>query len=451
MIRLQTQGRALYQNLNANLFFKHNFKQKGRELAIDADYGYYLTDFQETTDNQFLNARQLLPYRPRLVVNIPWQQPIRIQSLRGNYVHPTKKGSIESGFQLRHTDISTDFKYERQADNRWTLDPQKSFVYAYAETVNAAYVNYAEKVKKINYQLGLRVEDSHAKGQNQGSSTVNRQAYFQLFPSASFQYTPSDTNQFSVSYSRKISRPSYTTLNDQVIYSSPYRQTIGNPLLKPNIATNIELSYLHRQNWSFVFSYTIKKNDFTNNLFVRNSTLVSQLQNMPREDFISLDLSYSKSINKIWRTTSGLMLFQVRSRLGNFEGIDFRVGNSIYAYTNNFFTFNNGWRADFTASYVSRQALGIYYISPFIQTNLSIQKSVFSKMGELRMNFSDIFNTLYLGQEYNTISQKGFNHRKPETRFFQVSFNYKFGNKNLKVKDRKIGIDKESNRINNNQ
>jgi iron complex outermembrane recepter protein len=451
VVTLQTQGKVRYQNRNGNLFFRHEFKQKGREMALDADYGYYHTDFWEATDNRFLNAARTLNYRPSLVVSVPWTQPIQIQSLRGNYVHPTTKGSLDAGFQLRHTTVNTDFEYQSQVDGRLVTDAQKSFLYNYTEQVNAAYINYAAKEKKWNYQVGLRLEDSHAKGQTQKSTQINRQDYLQLFPSASLQYAPSDTHQYAVSYSRKISRPSYTNLNDQIVYINPFRQVIGNPLLQPTIMTNVELSYLYNRVWSVVLSYSNKANDWTNNLFIENNTLVSQLQNMPQEIMISTDVSYRKSVNKIWRTASGLMLFQVRSRLGNFEGIDFRVGNSYYLYTNNFFTFKNNWRADFTASYVSPQALGIYIISPFIQTNVSIQKTLLHKNAELRLSFSDIFNTLYVGQDYNTISQRGFNHRKIETQYLQLSFNYKFGNNNVKVKDRKIGIDRESSRINQNQ
>lgn len=451
VITLRTQGKALYQNLNGNLFFKHNFKQKGRELSLDADYGYYHTDFQEAINNQFFNAGRLINYRSTLEVNIPWTQPIQIQSLRGTYTHPTKKGSIESGFQLRHTDVTTDFSYQQQTGGEWTTDPQKSFVYDYTETVNAAYVNYSAKVKKLDYQLGLRLEDSHAQGQTQKNPQANQQDYLQLFPSASFQYTPSDTNQFSVSYSRKITRPNYTALNDQITYWNPYRLTIGNPALKPAIITNVELSYLYKQTWSLVFLYTSKRNDYTTVIFPKNNVNIFQIQNMNLEQLLGIDISYRKLIIKAWKTTSGLMLFQVRSHLGNIEGLNFRVGNSLYAYSNNFFTFKNGWRVDLTGIYVGPQALGIYIISPQIQVNLSVQKSLFNKMGELRLSLSDIFNTLYVGQDYKTISQDGFNCRKPETRFLQLTFNYKFGNNNVKIKERKLGIDRESSRIDKNQ
>lgn len=451
VITLQTKGNARYQNLNANLFFKHNFKQKGRELAIDADYGYYHTDFQETINNQFFNAARLLTYRPALEVTIPWTQPIQIQSLRGTYVHPTQKGSLESGFQLRHTKVNTDFKYQQQIDNRLATDPQKSFVYNYTETVNAAYVNYSAKAKKLDYQLGLRLEDSHAQGQTLNSTKANQQDYLQLFPSASLQYTPSDTNQFSISYNRKITRPSYTALNDQIVYINPYRVTIGNPLLRPTLITNIELSYLYNKTWSFILSYSGAINDQTSVYFLKNNVGVLQIINKPKEELISLDVSYRQAINKKWRTVTGLNLFQIRNQLGGIEGIGNRNGNGFYAYTNNFFTFNNNWRADFTASYISSQTLGIYIINPFVQINMSIQKSVFHKNGEVRLSLSDVFNTLYVGQDYKTNVQEGFNRRKAETRFLLFSFNYKFGNKNIRLKDRKVGIDKESSRIDKNQ
>lgn len=451
VITLKTMGNARYRNLNANLFLKHNFKQKGQEFAIDADYGYYYTDFQEAITNQFLNGSRLLTYRPELEVNLPWTQPIQIKSLRGTYLHPTKKGSLDLGFQLRHTKMNTNFEYQHQIDNEWAIDPHKSFVYDYTETVNAVYVNYTAKIKKFDYQLGLRLEDSHAQGQTQNSTKANQQDYLQLFPSASLQYNPSTPNQFSVSYSRKIARPSYTTLNDQIVYINPYRVTIGNPLLRPTLTTNFEISYLYNKVWSFIFSYSGSVDDETSVYFLKNNIGVLQIVNKPREELFSMDISYRKAINKKWRTVTGLTLFQIQNQLGGIEGIGSRNGNGLYAYTNNFFTFNNNWRADFTASYVSSQTLGIYIISPFIQTNVSIQKSILHKNGEIRLNLSDIFNTLYVGQDYKTNVQEGFNRRKAETRFLQFSFNYKFGNNNIKVRERKIGIDKESSRIDKNQ
>ncbi|MFN3378092.1 MAG: outer membrane beta-barrel protein [Runella zeae] len=451
VITLQTEGKVIYKNWNGNLFFKHQFRQKGRELAIDADYGYYHTNFEETIKNQFWNAEQTTPYRPTLKVHLPWSQPIVITSLRGSYLHPTTKGNFETGFQLRHTTVQTDFVYQTQTEKTYITDPEKSFVYDYDEQVNAAYANYSSKYKKWDYQLGLRLEDSHAQGHNHNSPITNRQNYLQLFPSALLQYTPSTNHQYSVSYSRKITRPSYSALNGQITYINPYRQTIGNPFLVPITMNNLEVNYSYKQIWYAIFSIVKKRNDFTNNLLVKNNVLISQIQNMPFENLISLDVNYRKQINKIWRTNSGVMIFQVRSQLGNFEGINFRVGNSSYIYSNNFFTLRKGLKLDFTSSYVSKQTLGIYFISPFIETRLSIQQSLFHNLGEIRMSISDVVNTLRLGQDYNTITQQGFNQRKVETRYIQFFFTYKFGNNSVKVKERKIGTEKEFLRINNNQ
>jgi hypothetical protein len=378
-------------------------------------------------------------------------QPIQIQSLRGIYTHPTPKGSIESGFQLRHTTVNTDFNYQNQTDTRWATDTQKSFVYDYAEQVNAAYVNYAAKTKKWNYQLGLRLEDSHAKGQTQNSTKANRQDYLQLFPSASFQYTPSDTNQFSVSYSRKITRASYSDLNDQIFYYNPYRLYVGNPNLKPAIMNVFEFNYNYNQRWFFVLGYSITKNSQLGVPVLKGNLTVFQTQNANSYEWLTFDVSYRKNISKIWRTSTGIILFQVRNSLGGIEGLNFRSGNSFYITTSNFFTLPNNWRTDLTFSYVSPQTLGMYQLDPFYRAAISVQKTFWNKLGEVRLSVSDIFNTYEVGQGFNTKYQEGFNQSKVESRFLQVSFNYRFGNTNIRIKERRIGTEREFFRINNNQ
>jgi iron complex outermembrane recepter protein len=451
VITIYAKGQAIYQNFNSNAFFRHAFKQKGREMTIDADYGYYNTDYAETTSNVFRNAAQTANYRPNLTVNFPWLQPIRIRSLRGNYIQPYKKGTVDAGFQLRHTEVETDYKYQQQIDNKLTTDPKKSFVYRYTESVNAAYINYAAKQKKIDYQMGLRLEDSYAEGINTTTNLPNKQQYLQLFPSFSFQFTPSDTNQFLISYARKIARPSYSNFNDQIVYWNPYRIDIGNPTLRPALSHSVELNYTYKQTWGLAASYLVVYNYHIGVPILRNNILVFQTQNMPQYEQMSIELNYNKSITKFWRTMTGIAEYHFRNQLGNTEGLSFRSGNSIYTYTNNFFTLKNDWRIDVMASYVGPQVLGMYTLSPFISSSLAIQKPFFDKKGNLRISLSDVFNTLVVEQAFNTSFQDGFRNRKSETRFLQMAFTYKFGNTNVRVKDRKNGIDTESNRINSSQ
>jgi len=99
--------------------------------------------------------------------------------------------------------------------------------------------------------------------------------------------------------------------------------------------------------------------------------------------------------------------------------------------------------------YISPQVVGIVRWKPFYRTNVSLQKSIFSKRGEVRLNVTDMFNTMDYRYSFFSNLQSGIINRKAESRFFQLTFNYKFGNSNIKVKEKKSGIDKEKNRINN--
>ncbi|MFX5555110.1 outer membrane beta-barrel protein, partial [Acinetobacter baumannii] len=67
--------------------------------------------------------------------------------------------------------------------------------------------------------------------------------YVQLFPTAYFQYTINKNNNVGINYGRRIRRPDYECLNTFVEFLDRYTYEQGNPLLRPQISDNIELTH----------------------------------------------------------------------------------------------------------------------------------------------------------------------------------------------------------------
>src|SRR5690606_19872175 len=131
------------------------------------------------------------------------------------------------------------------------VDETKTNRFFYTEYNNAAYANYSREFKKFNFQFGLRGEQTNIKTRQVKANRKFNNDYFELFPSAFFNYKLKEDKTLGVSVSRRIDRPGYNQLNpflfqiDATIYST------GDPHLKPQMT------------WSYEMSYTLKNLNFT--------------------------------------------------------------------------------------------------------------------------------------------------------------------------------------------
>src|SRR5262249_6705637 len=132
--------------------------------------------------------------------------------------------------------------------------------------------------------------------------------YHKLFPSAHLRYTFKKDNELSLSYSKRISRPSAWVLNPFPEYSDPLNLRVGNPALQPEIVHSIELG--HSKVW--------KKLSLTSTLFYRNTQDVimrytsvdsngvstSTSLNLSRSHNFGAEIVFNMNLFKWWRFNS---------------------------------------------------------------------------------------------------------------------------------------------------
>ena len=113
----------------------------------------------------------------------------------------------------------------------------------YQENINAAYVNYARKLgSKWNLQLGLRGENTISLGELTSTQSSNddivKRNYFSLFPSGGLTYMPNQKHMWAMTFSRRIQRPNYQSLNPFESQTTELSFVKGNPFLQPPFAYN---------------------------------------------------------------------------------------------------------------------------------------------------------------------------------------------------------------------
>ena len=100
--------------------------------------------------------------------------------------------------------------------------------------------------------------------------------------------------------------------------------------------------------------------------------------------------------------------------------------------------------------YMSPMTFGnIAFKSPFT-SSFGVSKSLFKEAATLTLNVNDVFNTQQNQYDVLANSVNSANLDKSESRFVKLNLNYKFGNKNMKVNQRRsTGIESKNDRMDN--
>ena len=159
-----------------------------------------------------------------------------------------KEGKFETGYRgsLRH--INNDYLVEELADGDWGRLDNFSNDFIYDENIHGFYVSAGNKIDRFSFLLGLRAEYSDVRTELVNTNEINHRDYMNFFPTAHLTYDLEEDNSVQVSYSRRINRPRFWSLNPFFSYSNPRNFRGGNPNLDPEFTNSIEIS--HIKYWS---------------------------------------------------------------------------------------------------------------------------------------------------------------------------------------------------------
>ncbi|PWJ55620.1 outer membrane receptor protein involved in Fe transport [Dyadobacter jejuensis] len=440
-------------NLTANVNFKHQFDDKGKELTMDVDYVIY-----DGANNSNLDTRYFLPDGQQDgsadLVRSDMPSTIQIGVAKLDYTQPLWKGKLETGLKASYVKSDNNMIFEVKLDD-WQLDPKRSNQFLYTENINAAYLNFnGNLTKKLKYQLGIRGEHTHSVGNSVTLDQVKDRNYLNFFPSAFLSQQLDSNNVLNLSFSRRIDRPNYQSLNPFEYYLDPYTFSRGNPNLKPQYTNSFQLIHVYKSFLNTTLAYSRIKDliadELPHQIASENKTYVSP-DNLDTQDNISLTVSMPIPVKKWWSIQT------------NFTGM-YNHYNSYYLeetleikqlswnmYANNQFSLPKDWSIELSGWYNSRSFYGLYQAKPMGMVNAGIQKKILNKKATVRFNVNDIFWTnkfngkvAYQDLDMTVKSQW-------PSRQFRLSLSYNFGNQNVKAaRDRKTGSDDMQKRAGGN-
>lgn len=434
----------------ANLNYKYE-DTLGNELNIDADYTSFKNRSNGLVTTDLLNNQHIKYGYTANDQDVVTR--IKIYSIKTDFSKQLKKinAKIETGLKWNTIQTSNDLKAYVWNVNTFKADTGRTNQFDYTETNYAAYTSFSQKIKKWEYQLGMRAEQSVIKGNSLDlkNKKINYPdtSYFNLFPTAFIRFTANDKNNFGLSYGRRINRPTYQDLNPfEYIYDN-YTRERGNPYLQPEFSNNVELTYSYRNALNIGAGYS-----HTNNSFQSISTQKGEITeetdyNIGKEERYYLNVSLSMPITKWWESYINLNPFYKEYKGEIPAGSLDNTTWGMSWYTNQSFILPKKWKAQLSSWGNIGTLDGIYKTSWLGSLDAGTSKLILKDKLNVRLSVTDIFNTQRWRQEVH-FGNVNFNYnRKWESRTIRLQLTWKFGKTNYKLRERESGAQDEINRI----
>ncbi len=427
-----TYDKYLTDNVNSayNIAYKHLFGKEGHTLDVEANYSVTGNDkkiFFKTDATPYILSDATLNRwdfiyddREQTIVNVDYVNPL------------SNKSTLELGAESRTIRTDNEFASLRTA----------GFNYTYDLDIYSAYATFGQKFEKISYQLGARLESYSVLAKLDGA-TAYKDDYLTVYPSAYVTYTPSQKNNFQLSYSRRVDRPSLEQTKPSPEFATLKLTSIGNPELDPQFTNSVELNYTR----------TLSKGSITGGVFFRlindeisrvlypdperDGNQIMSFQNYDNNNAYGFELSANYKITSWWDVQPSVDFSAINQkgqvtvkRPGTINEFDVVIKD----VTAN--AFNGRMNHNFKASKTLRFNLFGFYRGAvegvqftgreMYKMDAGVRYSMLKNKGSLSVRFNDVFNTMrfaFVGD--NPYPQTGS--FKWESQSIYVGFNYMFG------------------------
>ncbi len=351
---VESENNSQTYNFNYTL----DFEKEGHNLELEANFSNSNGPEQASYDELVRTFDLTRNYsddvendRSTTLLNLDYTNPI------------SENTKLELGLEVRLNDTKNnnftnqhDFVYDTNGNliddgNGWyETAPKGNSSFSYDRNIYSAYVNFNQKFDKLSVQVGARLEQFEVNGlfKTSEETAIFEDEIFTIYPSAFLTYNPSEKNQFQLSYSRRVDRPSIRQVNPIREWSTPQITSVGNPNLKPQFTNSYELNYTHQYNkGSFTFGTFYRRvNDNITRILNEDpfddDKVELSYMNTESNNRYGIELSSNHKFANWWRVNTSFDLYtQKESGIANGKelevtnnSLNLRVSNSFKATKN---------------------------------------------------------------------------------------------------------------------
>ena len=385
------------------------------------------------------------------VRTIEEQNRILIQS---DFTLPISENTrFEIGYNGRFSSNNTDFTLEFSDEDAFILDTGVSNVLNYKEDVNAIYTQYGSKLKDtFSFLLGLRMEATDVTIKQLSSNDYSNSNYIGLFPTINLGYEFSETQNLTIGYSRRISRPRSRYLNPFPSRSSAANIFQGNPNITPSYSNGVDIGYLNTfdkltLNASFYYNHATDVftyiSEDTGEEVVINGEIVPVIRrgpiNLAEDDRLGFEFTLTYRPLEKWNINTNFNLYRSAIK-GNYNGLSYDSENlGWFVRLNNKYTLPGNIEWQTRLSYSGPRIDAVNRREGVFSSNMAFSKDLFNEKASISLNINDLLNTQRRNLESTTPTFYSNGYYRWRVRSFSLSFTYRFNQRKKRPEQGQYG------------
>jgi hypothetical protein len=373
---------------------------------------------------------------------------IRDQKFQVNYfsgrIDVEKKFTNELKFEIGGLYSSANSKSDVAIFYNETNQNEQSY-YDFKEANVSGYTQLSGKIKKIDFSLGFRVENSNINGKFRADTLpLLDKKYTNFFPKAQFIFPIDSTKSISLNYAKSISRPNYSSLSQGATYINPYFLYARNINLGPTIIDEISTTFQYHDK-SVKFSFSQAKDPVYNSFSFddQNNVMTFKDINFDKSSGFTVDFTLPFTY-KFWTTTNSLVF--ILEKIEDNTAAFLASKPYLYYSSNNEFKLPKEYTFVLNFWGLTKQYTGVFVTNPRFIVDMAVSKTFFKKWNcTLRCN--NVFKNNIETEKFtiNNINSKA--RYVVDNHEVSIAVKYSFGKvKETEFKEKKE--DQNSDRVN---
>ncbi len=445
IVKVNNQDLDHWSKTGASLSILHINQHE--KISFEVDYDHYRDNNPNDYSNTYYNGMDDSLYNERTNSGKITLIDIFVASLEySNKLND--RINIDAGVKASGYRFTNDVAVNKFILNQWIPDNDLTTKYKLREDIPAAYSSINITVdKKNSLKLGLRYEFTNTNlGMPMHQDIVDKH-YGELFPSFFATHKFNENNSVNISYTRRISRPTFNDLAPFVLFLDPNTFISGNSALQPSISNSISATWSLQQFLSsasyneeenYIASFQTSVDSVTNKEY-----LISQ--NLPSLKTVALTVSLPVEVTNWWTMQNNIIgRWQKVNAVFNKNPFSVEQENFSINSTQTF-TLPKDFNIEAQGYYRSGSIFGTSVAKAMGALNIGFQKKMKDNKSKITFKVSDVFNTLVIKISNNFPEQNLITHGNFQflPRTFSLTFSHSFGNKNLKANREKSAAAEE--------
>ena len=408
---------------------------EGEKITYDIDYLYYKNDNPTGVQSSFVNKAGEQAGTNNDTLYSPDQRgssntDIRVGVGKVDYLKQlSKKVKLEAGAKATYTDDAGLSGIESLVNGGWVNRSEASSDIVMKEWIGAAYASVNTKIStSTNLTMGFRYEYSHTRMDNPTTGqNITERKLGELFPDIFLSGKLTDNSDYNLSYTRRISRPTYNDLSSFVEYNDPVSVFTGNPLLRPTITNNLKLGYTYR---GYSFSLLLSRDDdpiarYQLTAGPSEDLMYFSPQNLSYQNNLTFQMDLPWKVNEWWSMSGGFVggwrqykeTYTMQPSENTYFGYTL-YGSQTCKLPKKFSIEISGWYN--AASYEGTSKTGAVGA-----LDAGIKKELRRNGGTFQLSMTDLLRTIRYSNDYGTLTKEMFDVKShvtynPESRNSQI-------------------------------